>query len=336
MQSIYFCFYPGQGLGNQLLSYIGVYSIAKYIKANFQVLGYSHYKGKAFLPLVEGINSLSSENPSAIIRDLPQVEERQFYDHSLKAFLPIFDPSLLCLDETCLVNGLFHDLQYLTLAKTDVISLLRPVISLNEYTSQENTLFINIRGGEYRRHPRLILPASYWHRSLRYALQAYPVNSVTVVTDDPEYASAIFPGVSIFTGSLVSCFASILNAKYCIISNSSFPVVPLMLNRFNPSVIAPVGWARYGHRSGKWASPSHFNPAWTWMSPNGVACNSQLIYEIKKQKLAHLGSGVIIARRGDMGSSLVQHVPPLLRDLAKSLYDRLFLAFTALAGLLAR
>tara|TARA_R100000458_G_scaffold17345_3_gene15015 strand:- start:403 stop:1215 length:813 start_codon:yes stop_codon:yes gene_type:complete len=106
----------------------------------------------------------------------------------------------------------------------------------------------NIRGGEYKSVPDLLLPKKYWDM----ALERLGNPEVEIVTDDPAYALTLIPNGKIFSGSMIEHFENLFTAETLIISNSAFGVFPAALGP-SKTVIAPKYWSRWNVSDGFWA-----------------------------------------------------------------------------------
>ena len=121
------------------------------------------------------------------------------------------------------------------------------------FVDKEDLCVINFRGGEYVGVPDLFLPKSYWENAIERMRSINPKMKFGVVTDDVETARAFFPGAFI-KHDIGKDWAMIRYARYLILSNSSFAVLPALLNQEVKHIIAPFGWARYNVTDGYFAT----------------------------------------------------------------------------------
>jgi hypothetical protein len=127
-----------------------------------------------------------------------------------------------------------------------------------------------------------------------------------IVTDDPNTASKILPGIPIvgsaiseekdqyqknigwyvYPGGSVSIDYSILNtAKYAIISASTFAFWPIWTNNKLLNVIAPKYWFDWS-RSNGWWRPHDFIPndeRWLWLDRDGFLYRSDTCIRERKE-----------------------------------------------------
>ena len=120
------------------------------------------------------------------------------------------------------------------------------------------TCVMNIRGGEYKRRARLRLaPRLLGRWDARYEGEVAGVDRFIIVTDDPPYAKALFPGIPVLEGGIAECYMALYFADFLILSNSSFAYFPTKTSTIKRCVIAPKYWARYGNQYSRWASPAN-------------------------------------------------------------------------------
>lgn len=263
--------YDGQGLGNQLWVYAASRSIAERLNLPFVLLGSERFKGKDFLHIAHHVG-VSEEEAAAVVKrgGWNRFHEAIFYDSDLDYISSGFDSRVFALCETSKLDGLFQSERYF------FGDLERPkkYFILDEGWKAKNlvpddTCIINLRGGEYKRHKNFILPESYWRYAIENMKRIANVHNFLVVTDDVRYARAMFPGFDVLHGGVGDCYASLHNAKFLIISNSSFAYFPVKTGGNSKLVIAPKYWARYTNPLRRWASPANLYESWLWQSPDG-------------------------------------------------------------------
>ena len=122
---------------------------------------------------------------------------------------------------------------------------------------------INFRGGEYALFKDLFLDWSYWEQAIRM-MRTKGVSDFEVHTDDPELAKKFFPWFDVISNPTISHslnanmgynWRALRYAKHIILSNSSFGILPALLNE-NAYVIAPRYWAR--HNIKQWVLPANY------------------------------------------------------------------------------
>lgn len=262
-------FYEGQGLGNQLWVYVVARCIAKHRGWKFSVQSPHLFKGKDFLAIDFGVPDCMP----------PQYffKEKMFQDSELEYFAIDFDSGIHQISANTKIEGYFQSEKYF-LGFDDMAREVVPFISSLKLKPlvDENACVVNIRGGEYCQSKHLKLPHSYWHKAIDNMRTQFPnIKDVVIVTDDPRYASSILPGLHIISGSISDCYVALNQAKYLIVSNSSFSYFPIKTSVHNPFVIAPMHWARFDNAFNRWASPANYYPSWNYQNQQGVLVSPQ-------------------------------------------------------------
>lgn len=264
-------FYDGQGLGNQLWAYVACRSIAEKLQLQHTILYPERFKGRSFLdidigrkePLLTGGKERTQVN--AVFH------ERVFYDRDLDYIASDFDENVLSLKPFTKIDGIFQSEDYLF----GNPSLSKKYIAIKE-EFQKNRLIdgsccvMNVRGGEYKRHRKLILPISYWENAMNNMRDLFGIDRFLVVTDDRRYAKALFPQLPVIHRGIAECYVALFQAKYLILSNSSFSYFPVKTAADKSFVIAPMHWSRFGNKYSRWASPANLYDSWMWQDVNGL------------------------------------------------------------------
>lgn len=135
----------------------------------------------------------------------------------------------------------------------------------------EDVCVINIRGGEYKGVPNLILRKEYWQDAIRIMKDKNPKMRFVCITDDVPYANNILDfKVPVVHISIGGDYYIINNAKNLILSNSSFAIFPTWLNENEPFVIAPRGWARHNVSDKHWVSSDIWTFGWNFLDKEGI------------------------------------------------------------------
>jgi len=136
--------------------------------------------------------------------------------------------------------------------KDDFVEQSNDVLKKENIELDDDTCVINVRGGsEYRSMPDVLLSQKYWNDSIAYMKRINPKMKFICITDDVQYASSIIP-YKTYHFSIGTDYFCVANAKYLIMSNSSFAIIPAWLNEKSKYTIAPYGWAK--HNRNHWAS----------------------------------------------------------------------------------
>lgn len=212
-------FHEGSGLGNQLHRYIAIRCLALDKGYEFGVINPDNFKGKSFINLDYGVP----------VHDLLHefIEQKIINDHNCD--VREYDSSVLKVKDFTLLDGEFQDEKYFIHHLDEIREWLKV-----EPIEPKNV--INFRGGEYVGVKDLFLPKEYWNLSVD--------DSYEVHTDDPETARRFFPNLKIVSDIEIN-WRSIRYAENLILSNSSFAILPALLNETVDKVIAPKYWAGY-------------------------------------------------------------------------------------------
>ena len=137
-----------------------------------------------------------------------------------------------------------------------------------------NVCIINIRGGEYKGVPNLILRKEYWQAGIRHFLERNDKMRFVAVSDDVQYANTILDfKVPVVHMSIGGDYYIINHAKNLLLSNSSFAIFPAWLNENNPYVVAPRGWARHNVSDKHWVSSDIWTFGWNYLGKDGKIYN---------------------------------------------------------------
>jgi hypothetical protein len=132
----------------------------------------------------------------------------------------------------------------------------------------EDMCVLSIRGGEFRGVPNLILPREYWQNARRQMKKYNPNMRFLIVSDDPQYAGALFDySIPVMHYGIGGDYFTLLNAKNLILSNSGFGIFPAWLNKNNPYTIAPRYFARYN--TGVWCSGNVWTFGFKFLDKDG-------------------------------------------------------------------
>ncbi len=227
----------GQGLGNMLHEYVAVRCLALDKGYEYGFIGSELFKGKDFMNLDFGVpvhDLLHEFNEKKTVNE--QNQDVREYD-------PLFNE----VEDFTLIEGYFQDERYFIHHLDEIREWLKvePIESKN---------IINFRGGEYVGVKDLFLPQEYWNMSVD--------DTYEVHTDDPETARKFFPNLKIVSDIGIN-WRSIRYAKNLVLSNSSFAILPALLNENAHKIIAPLYWAGYNKRY--WQLPQNNYKKFTYI-----------------------------------------------------------------------
>jgi len=134
----------------------------------------------------------------------------------------------------------------------------------------DNLCVINFRGGEYRRIPNVLVRKEYWKDAINHMLIINPNMKFLLITDDVQCANSFMPfpiqAIHIDVGF---DFYVVNQAKWLILSNSSFGWWAGWLNTRTNKIIAPKYWSRHNVSDGYWATGDAYTRCFTYMDRNG-------------------------------------------------------------------
>ena len=262
-------FLPGQGLGNRLFCYVTARCLAADRRAAFGTAG-QEYLQADFLALDLGDRIGDPER----YRHYQEAEKRLYlrtspHDMVHGCYIAGADEGLWSVEDDTLIYGNLQDERYFTRHRDDIRRWLtvRPEFELHE--PGEHRCVINVRGGEYADDPALYLKVSYWKNAMRAMKAADPEVSFLIVTDDVEAARKLLPGIPALHGSVAEDYCRVKNARYLILSNSSFAFFPAYTSDTVQRVIAPKYWARHNVSDGYWASEQNIYTGFEYMDRSG-------------------------------------------------------------------
>lgn len=233
-------FHQGSGLGNQLHRYVATRVLALDKGYRWGMM-YKHdgsgkeegFKGKSFMNL-----DLGWETNVLQTRANNWLENTNYYN-----------PEWNFIEDNTIIDGEFQDPRYFEHRMKEVDEWLK----VEPIDIPDDLCVIGFRGGEYYMFPDLGLPLDYFNEGIERMLKINPKMRFQVHTDDPATAQLFFPGYEIIHGIGIN-WRSMRYAKHAIIANSSFYILPRLLN--GGITIAPRFWARRNIKV--WAMPQNY------------------------------------------------------------------------------
>lgn len=241
-------FWEGSGLGNQLFRYVMTRVIALDNGYEFGMIDPHLFKGKYFL----GLDCGKPLTGAFIGYKEKRIDNEDGVD------IRSYDWEVKNIPDQTIIDGEFQGEEYFK-HRLDEIREWLAVIPLD---MPDDLCVINFRGGEYTGVTDLFLPKEYWDTAIVHMREKYPDIQFEVHTDDPITAEQFFPDFPIVSNMELN-WRSIRYAKHLILSNSSFAILPALLNRQVKEIIAPRFWAR--RNKGFWALPYNEYSGWTYL-----------------------------------------------------------------------
>ena len=111
--------------------------------------------------------------------------------------------------------------------------------------------------------------------------QKFPNIKFKIISDDYKYVKSIMPEFELLRGDLYDDFIQINNAKYIILSNSSFAFFPVYLSKEMRYAIAPDTWggAQFTDNDSSWLSPTNYFSKFHFIDSNGKDSNCRNYFD---------------------------------------------------------
>lgn len=241
--------HKGSGLGNQLHRYVAVRCLALDKGLDWGMQFPENFKGD-FLELPMGLP----------VENIAHHFQEERVNHPNGTDIRPYDPKFLDIEDHTLIDGEFQDPKYFM----HHIDEIREWMKCTPMGFSDDMCVINFRGGEYVGVPELFLTPDYWQAAIEEMLKVNPDMWFEVHTDDPVTARKFFPKFPILS-NMQQNWRSIRYATYLILSNSSFAILPTLLNQNVKKVIAPKYWARRNVSDGYWALEQNKYDGWDYI-----------------------------------------------------------------------
>lgn len=253
-------FYKGSGTGNQLANYVAVRCLALDKGFEFGIYRPEQFKGSSFLnldmglPVVGGFYSIEGQKPEVLPLSI-----KHWYKEETSDYDPKFATTI---EDNTLVHGLLQGVDYFKHRKDEV----REWLKVEPLEVADDVCILNIRGGEYIGVLDFNLPKSYWDMAILEMKKENPNMRFVIHTDDYNYAKNLFPEYDVISDIGIN-WRTLRFAKYLILSNSSFAILPVYLNENVKRVIAPRFFARYN--TGDWFLKQNWVEGWDYLDKDG-------------------------------------------------------------------
>lgn len=272
-------FYHGQGLGNQLFVYVTTRAIAADKGYDFGFTGLDNFgdrryndRGLYFMDVDLG----KDVEESKIVNYYREKEKRiktnnSHHDATIGCDIRLIDRDLINVEDNTKIDGIMQGEDYFYHRKKEIIQWLKlkPEHDCKDFTD-DNVCVINFR--DYRGNGELYLQRDYWVRAIYHMLNINPNMQFLVITESPEAAKQMLPELSdnVYHFDVGKDYAIIKNAKWLIISNSSFAYFPAFTNEEAKLIIAPKYWARHNVSDGYWSCGYNLYRDFMYMDRKGM------------------------------------------------------------------
>lgn len=247
-------FHVGSGLGNQLFRYVATRVLAMDKGYKWGMINSHLFKGDSFMKIDKGVNVAPLETGHPIMY-------QQFFEKKIEeAGVDVrgYDPEINFVEDNMIIDGEFQDPRYFEHRLNEI----REWLKVEPLDMSDDLCVIGFRGGEYTLFSDLFLTKEYWDNARKRIIQEYPGIRFEVHTDDPETARKFFPIYPIIHDIGLN-WRSVRYARYLIIANSSFYILPSLLNQDVRKIIAPHYWARRNTKI--WALPQNYYRQFTYI-----------------------------------------------------------------------
>ena len=167
-----------------------------------------------------------------------------------------YDPEFNFIQDDTVVEGEFQDEKYWG----KHLYKIKKWLEVEPIEIPDDVCVIGFRGGEYSVFPELFLTKDYWDEAIQMMKEIDPDMKFEVHTDDPVLAKQFFPDYPVIADMEIN-WRSVRYAKRAIIANSSFFILPRLLN--GGYTIAPRYWARRNIQT--WAMPCNYYPGFKYI-----------------------------------------------------------------------
>lgn len=268
-------FVYGQGFGNQLACYVTTRAIAKRRGYEFGYLGQEYFGDRRYNDRgVYFMNTDLGVPVKGIERTYIEKQKRLKFNHSyhdstIGCDVRLIDNDLINVPDNTQIMGIMQGEEYFWDYREDIKEWLRvlPEHDCTDY-SNHDTCVLNVR--DYEADPILYLSREYWLTAMKHVKSINPKVKFVVITENPDVAKRLLPELSdsCFHFDLAKDYSIIKNAKWLVISNSSFAYFPAFCGEAE-LVIAPKYWARHNVSDGYWSCGYNISRKFTYMDRSG-------------------------------------------------------------------
>ena len=270
----------GQGLGNQLFYYVTVRSLAEKRGVDFGFINpgqignvFHSQKGMYFMDIDMGKEILPEDKDRFTIVD--EKEDRLYigtskHDMTTGCYISGADENIINVKDNSIIGGNLQAEIYFEEYKDRIREWLHVKEEAESYEfTSDDLCIINLRGGEYTGHPELYLDRRYFINAIKNMKKINPNMRFMVVTEDEEAAKKVLPEYECHHFDMGKDYVTIKNARYLILSNSSFSIMPVLSSTELKYAIAPKYWARHNVSDGFWASEQNIYSFLTYQDKKG-------------------------------------------------------------------
>lgn len=249
----------GSGLGNQLFRLIALRVRALDLGVDYRLIWNPDgsgkedgFKGKSFLQFDE--SKVQYGWPVGI----KEWYEKKVVENGVD--IRGVDPEFFFIEDNTLIEGEMQSSVYWEHREKEVNEWLKVEL----LDMPDDLCVISHRGGEFVLYPDLYLPKGYWDYAISKMRKINPNMRFQVQTDDVIEAKSMFPDFEVIHDMGYN-WRAIRFAKYLIVGNSSFSILPSWLGKAH-LILAPKYHGRHNTRI--WSMAQNFYKKYTYIDPN--------------------------------------------------------------------
>ena len=271
-------FYYGQGLGNQLACYVTTRVIAADKGYDFGFTGLENLGDRRFnnhglyfmdLDLGKPVQGITNHY---VEKELRLKTNASQHDRVLGCDVRDIDYNLINITDNTKIDGVMQGEEYFRHRKNDLKNWLKVKPEFEVYDFSSNDICVlNYRDYSGPDCQALYLTRNYWIQAIYNMLKINPDFTFVVITENPDEAKRVLPELSdnIFHFDVGRDYSVIKNAKYLILSNSSFAIWPTVTGNAR-MVIAPKYWGRHNVSNGYWTCSYNLYEDWFYQDRDGI------------------------------------------------------------------
>lgn len=248
-------FHEGSGIGNQLHRYVATRVLAADKGYDWGMIAPENFKGYSFLNLDMGkpVNctwTVGTGGEVVPLSSMASWKEKKVVENGVD--IRGYDPDFNFIQDNTIIDGEFQDKRYFK----DRLRQIDRWLAVEPLGLPSDVCVLGFRGGEYTSVPDLFLPREYWDTAMGIMRKVNPNMKFIAVTDDPDTARTFLPKDVEVQHEIGQDWRMVRYAKNLIIANSSFYILPALLNPERRHVIAPRYWGR--RNTGVWATNQNY------------------------------------------------------------------------------
>ena len=240
-------FHQGSGLGNQLARYIATRVLSLDKDYDWEMIYNPDGSGKQEGFKGNGIFEVPIPRVATFTDFANMWHEKKVTENGID--IRSYDPEFNFVGDGKTIEGEFQDERYWEHREKEVDEWLK----VEPLDMPDDLCVIGFRGGEFAIYSDLFLTKEYWDEGIARMRKINPNMSFEVHTDDEALAQQFFPEFKVIHDIGIN-WRSMRFAKYAIIANSSFFILPRWLSK--GITMAPCFWGR--RNIGVWSMNQNF------------------------------------------------------------------------------